>query len=222
MPDAGRVQSSDTASTAPTDSNATRRETPAAAASASENETAATASATETAETAPASEIPPELPGAVRGELASAGFAVLLLVLMFAVEWFGVDRLPGRANGIQRETAENAWQALPLLRWLMLATVFVAIGAVILHATQHGHGARNDTGLLVMVFGTVTALLLIYRVLIDLPGTNEIVDQKLGAILGVACAIGIALGGHRSMIEERALARRYPSRRSRVGLAHRV
>jgi hypothetical protein len=138
----------------------------------------------------------------------SAGCAIALLVLMFATEWFGVDQLPGQASGLQRETAENAWAGLGVVRWVMLAAILVAIGSVILHATQQTHGARNDTGALTAALGGLTALLLIYRVLINLPGPDEVVDQKLGAILGLLCAVGIALGGCRSMVVERLEAER--------------
>jgi O-antigen/teichoic acid export membrane protein len=137
------------------------------------------------------------------GELVSGVFALALLILMFAAEWFGINRLPGEASGVQRSTAENAWHALPVLRWLMLVTAIVAIGAVLLNASQQMHGARNDTGALVTVLGGLTAVLLAYRVLIDLPDAKQVVDQKVGAVLGMLCAFGIALGGYRTRSEER-------------------
>src|SRR5690242_20126869 len=102
------------------------------------------------------------------GELVSAGCALTLLLLMFLVKWFGVNQLPGRANGVERETAENAWHGLTLLRWLMLLTIVVTLGSLILHATQQSHGAENDTGALITALGALTAVLIIYRVLIDL------------------------------------------------------
>ena len=92
---------------------------------------------------------------------------------MFLAKWFGVDELPGHASGVQRSTAENAWQGLTVLRWLMLLTIIISIGSLILHATQRSHGSTNDTGGLVAALGTVTALLLIYRVLINLPSPNR-------------------------------------------------
>jgi multisubunit Na+/H+ antiporter MnhB subunit len=133
----------------------------------------------------------------------SAGCAIALLVLMFATEWFGVDQLPGKASGLQRETAENAWAGLSVVRWVMLTAIIVALGSVMLHATQQTHGARTDTGGLTAGVGGLAALLLVYRVLINLPGPDEVVDQKLGAVLGLLCAVGIALGGCRSIIDER-------------------
>jgi hypothetical protein len=168
----------------------------------------------------PAAEQPAPRRRADTGERLSAGCALALLALMFLTEWFGIDELPGRTSGVERSTAENAWQGLTVLRWLMLLTIIVAVGSLILHATQRSHGTRNDTGGLVAALGTVTALLLIYRVLIDLPSPPDVVDQKLGAILGLLAAIGIAIGGHASMREQRARSRvEHRSRPQKSGVA---
>jgi hypothetical protein len=58
----------------------------------------------------------------------------------------------------------------------------------------------------------VTAALLAWRVLIDLPRPDQIIDQKLGAVVGVLAAIGIALGGYERLREERRRARRLEQR----------
>jgi hypothetical protein len=154
------------------------------------------------------------------GELISAGSALVLLALMFGVKWFGIDRLPGHASGVARETSVNAWQAMSIVRWLMLLTIFVAIGSALLHASQRSHGTTTDTGAAVTILGALTALLLIYRVLIDLPSSSQIVDQKVGAVLGILSALGIALGGHTSMRHERFGSRAgQRSRPERTGVA---
>ena len=171
---------------------------------------------------APAADTPAPARRAPPGELVSGASALLLLLLMFAAEWFGVNRLPGQASGVQRSTAENAWQGLPVLRWLMLATIVVSVGSVILHASQQTHGARNNSGGLIVLLGGTTAALLVYRVLIDLPDAKQVVDQKLGAILGMLSATAIALGGYRTLHEERAAAGREPRtirRKTRVARA---
>jgi hypothetical protein len=123
--------------------------------------------------------------------------------MMFAFEWYGVVGLAGRRrSGIT--TAENAWSVLTYVRWLMLLTIAMALASVILHATQKSHGARTDTSLVVAPLGILTAALLVYRVLIVLPDPSSVVDVKIGAVLGMACAIGIALGGFESIREQRA------------------
>ncbi len=104
------------------------------------------------------------------------------------MKWFGVDGIPGRTRSLA--WAENAWQAMTLVRWAMAITIVLALAAPVLHVTQRAHGAKTSTSLVVLGLASLTSLLLIYRVLIDLPSSSQVVDQKLGAFVGVACALG--------------------------------
>ncbi len=158
---------------------------------------------------------------AQRGELASAAGALALLVLMFAFEWYGVDGIPGRS---QISTAENAWHGLTVTRWLMLLTIVVTLGSLVVHATQRDHGTVTDTSGLIVILGTLTAGVLIYRVLIDTPSPGTIVDQKLGAYLGVLSAIVIALGGFDMRATGAQVTVKSPSsgRRRRLALRQRA
>jgi hypothetical protein len=144
-----------------------------------------------------------------KGALVTATSAIALAIVMFATKWYGVDEIPGRvATRGQVVHTENAWHGLTIVRWLMLATIAIALGSVLLHGSQRTHGSKTNTGALVAVLGAITAAVVIYRVLIDLPLPNSVVDQKLGAFIGVLSAIGIAVGGYESMLEERARSRR--------------
>lgn len=140
-----------------------------------------------------------------RGELLSVASAVALAIVMFVLEWYGVDGEPGRFTSRQLASARDAWHGLTLLRWLMLFTIVVVLGAAIVHLRQRTHGAKTSTGLLITMLGTATFGTLVYRVLIDLPAPARVVDQKLGALLGIAFAFGIALGGWQSALAEREL-----------------
>jgi hypothetical protein len=135
-----------------------------------------------------------------RGEWLSAVSAILLLVSMFALEWYGVEGIPGRTPKLS--FAVDAWNGLPVGRWVMLMTIAGTIGSALLHVGQRSHGAKTETGPVVATLGWLTAALLIYRVLVSLPAPSEIVDQKIGAIVGLACALGIALGGSEALREE--------------------
>jgi hypothetical protein len=154
------------------------------------------------------------------GELISAASALILVALTFLLEWYGLAGNPGpTAARAEVSTAENAWQALTLTRWLLLLTILVAIGSVFLHASQRSHGAKTDTGFVITALGSVTAAVLVYRVLIVLPDSGKIIDQKIGAYLGLLAAIGVAYGGFESMREERSRGRRIEHksrRRNRV------
>jgi hypothetical protein len=148
------------------------------------------------------------------GELISATCALLLAPIMFALEWYGVVGAPQtRRSGITID--ENAWHTLVYTRWVMLIAIVVALGSVFLHASQRSHGVKTDTSVLVTVVGTVTAALLIYRVLIELPNPSSVVDLKIGAFLGLIAGIGIAIGGIESIREQRA-RRETPARAPRA------
>jgi hypothetical protein len=135
-----------------------------------------------------------------RGEGLSAVSALLLLVSMFALKWYGVDGIPGRTPRLSYSV--DAWDGLSVGRWVILVTIVVTIGSALLHVSQRGHGVKTDTGPVVATFGWLTAGLLIYRVLINLPAPSQIVDQKIGAVVGLACALGMALGGSEALRAE--------------------
>jgi hypothetical protein len=142
------------------------------------------------------------------GALVSATSALALLVIMFATEWYGVAGVPDpSAVRPAISTAENAWHGLTVTRWVLLATIVASIGAVVLHASQREHGNKTDTSLIVAALGALSAGLLIWRVLIVLPSGQRVIDQKLGAFLGLLCALGIAWGGYEAIREQRARVR---------------
>jgi hypothetical protein len=163
------------------------------------------------------------------GALVSATSALALLVIMFAMEWYGVAGVPDpSAVRPAVSTAENGWHGLTVTRWILLATIVASIGAVVLHASQRAHGNKTDTSIIVAALGALSSVLLIYRVLIVLPTATRVIDQKLGAFLGLLCALGIAWGGYEAIREQRARVRaagsggsrrrrpRLPTRRSAV------
>jgi hypothetical protein len=159
------------------------------------------------------------------GALVSATSALALLVIMFATEWYGVAGVPDpSAVRPAVSTAENAWHGLTVTRWVLLATIVASVGAVVLHASQRQHGNKTDTSLAVAALGGLSAVLLVYRVLIVLPAPTRVIDQKLGAFLGLLCALGIAWGGYEAIREQRARGRAAgaaPSRRRRPHLPQR-
>ncbi|HEY1713449.1 MAG TPA: hypothetical protein VGG07_11140 [Solirubrobacteraceae bacterium] len=159
------------------------------------------------------------------GALVSATSALALLVIMFATEWYGVAGVPDpSAVRPAVSTAENAWHGLTVTRWVLLATIVASVGAVVLHASQRQHGNKTDTSLAVAALGGLSAVLLVYRVLIVLPAPTRVIDQKLGAFLGLLCALGIAWGGYEAIREQRARGRAAgaaPSRRRRPRLPQR-
>jgi hypothetical protein len=145
-----------------------------------------------------------------RGEAAAALCALGLLASMFAFAWYGVDLRPGAVRS--SVTAVDAWHGLTIVRWLMLATIFLALASLILDIAQRRHGARTNTSLPLAALATVTSALLVYRVLIEMPNPPAIVDQKLGALIGLVFALALTLFSWDAVRDSRRLATRVTHR----------
>jgi hypothetical protein len=153
------------------------------------------------------------------GELLSAVSALLLLVSLFTVKWYGVAGVPDPSYARPAvSSAVDGWNALTGTRWVLLVTIVVAVGSVVLHISQLQHGVQTDTSRVVTGLGALSVVLLVYRVLIALPSPEKVVDQKLGAFIGLACALGVLWGGWESVTDQRARGGRpqRPSRRPRL------
>jgi len=127
---------------------------------------------------------------------------VVLLVVMFAFAWYGVAGIPGRSS--QVVSTEDAWNGLSVIRWLMMLTILSAVTSVAIHVRPASRPAVAAARLTVLTLGTLTFVAVAWRVLISLPTPDRVVDQKLGAFLGVIGALAIAVGGYESVREQRA------------------
>ncbi len=127
-----------------------------------------------------------------RGELIAASSALALLAVMFLLKWYGADGV----------AAVNAWHALSILRWVMLATILLAFALAYLQVSRRSPAWPVTFSVLVTTAAVLLVLMLIYRVLINEPGPDDVVGQKAGAYLGLLCAVGIVYGGYLSMRAE--------------------
>jgi hypothetical protein len=143
--------------------------------------------------------VPPAAPRALhplQAELIAVAGGALLFVSLAFLKWFGTGAVVGRfASRAGAAGAESGWHELTVLRWLVLATVALALVPLFMRLWQRWMGPPRRIHAVVAFFGSATALLLVYRVLIDLPDPNRVVDQKAGAILALVGAVGVAVGG---------------------------
>ncbi|MBV8710405.1 MAG: hypothetical protein JOY56_01410 [Solirubrobacterales bacterium] len=117
-----------------------------------------------------------------RGEVLAGAGAVLLVVFLLAGPWAG---------------SRSGWELLVSLRWLLALTIAAAFGLVLAQASRRAPAVPVTMSLLVTVLGAISALALIYRVLINPPA-----HQHAAAYLGLLSAIGLAYGGYLSMRKE--------------------
>jgi hypothetical protein len=137
------------------------------------------------------------------GEWIAAGSAVLLLVLMVFVPWYGVSNASApKSAALSRSTSYTGWSALTHLRWLMVVTIVAALALAFLQASRRAPAWPAAMSPIVTLLGLITSLALLYRVVISVPGADDLLEQKAGSFLGLACALGILYGGYASMRQE--------------------
>jgi hypothetical protein len=143
-----------------------------------------------------------------RGELIAGGGAVVLLASLFGLSWYGVKSpFAPTAATLGRTTSFTGWDGLSHLRWLVLLTAVLALALVWLQAANRAPALPAAVSVILTVIALIDALALIWRVLIDVPGANSLVDRKAGAFIGLVAAIAIVYGGYRSLREEGLPAR---------------
>jgi hypothetical protein len=129
-----------------------------------------------------------------RGELLAGAGAVLLLGFLLAGTWYG-----------QGAGARTGWETLPVLRWLLVVTIAAAFALVLAQITRQAPAVPVTLSLIVAVLGVISAVALIYRVLINPPA-----HQQAAAYLGLISALVLAYGGYRSMRQEGIASRDAP------------
>ncbi len=105
-------------------------------------------------------------------------------------------------------TSVDGWHGLSNAHWLLLVTILVAWALVFFQATRRAPAIPVTLSLLAAVLGGLTALWLIYRVLINPPGSG----RELGAFVGLLASLAITYGGYASLRDGGNRARRRSER----------
>jgi hypothetical protein len=109
-------------------------------------------------------------------EWLAAASSVALIVFLFALNWY---------NG---SPPRDGWQALPTLRWLLLASAALVIVTVLAQALARGPALSAALDVVSLVVTAITLLLLIIR----LATTGASLCP--GAFLGVAASLAMVAG----------------------------
>jgi hypothetical protein len=144
-------------------------------------------------------------------EIVAGVAAVVLLASMFLLPWYGYKgELAPLAAKLGVSTSHDAWNSLSTTRWLMLLTILAALALVYLQGTRPSPGLPVTFSLFVTLLAGLTSLVLIYRVLINVPGPNDVVTRDVGGFVGLLASIVIACAGWRSLREEGIAAQDAP------------
>ena len=128
------------------------------------------------------------------GEILAAVAALVLLIDLFAVSWY--------TGGAAMTVSVTGWEALTVLRWLILVTGGAALALAWFQATRPAPALPVSLSTVATVLGTITTLALIWRVLLDAPAGAGGVSAAVGAYVGLVAALALAIGALRSLREE--------------------
>jgi hypothetical protein len=123
------------------------------------------------------------------GELLAGASAAALAVVMFE-GWF---------------SGASAWETMAIARVVLVVLVLCAVALLVLTVSRTVAMATSAATITIAV-GVIALLLVIYRVVINEPGTNAVVSVDLGAYLGLLLVVGVIAGAFLALKDERTHA----------------
>lgn len=146
------------------------------------------------------------------GEWIAGVGAVVLLASMFLLKWYGLNAtLAPTARQLGLATSVDVWNALSTIRWLLLVTVASALTLVYFQATRPAPALPVTFSAIATILGLLSTLALIYRVLINPPGSGNQITTRGGAYVGLLGGLILTWGAMRSLRQEGIAARDAPA-----------
>lgn len=138
-----------------------------------------------------------------RGEWIAGVGGVLLLVSLFAFDWYGFDAVFTRGlAALPLSGGASGWDAHTILRWFMLLTVAAGVALWVLTAVERTDAIPLSAAVIAVVVALITTFCLAWRVLVNEPGPNEVIDVKFGAYLGLLSSAAVLVGAWLSLRDE--------------------
>lgn len=140
-----------------------------------------------------------------RDEAIAAGSAVTLFVLLF-FPWYDQTNAESKLS-LPDASEATAWEALEVVAPLLALACALILAAVAVRVLRPGWRPAISPGATIAVLGGLATLLVLLRIGAPpdpdgLVGVEYEATPSLAAFLGLAAALGIAVGGYRSMRAE--------------------
>jgi hypothetical protein len=136
------------------------------------------------------------------GEKIAGVAGVLLLIIMFAFDWFTIDVGGGFAD---ISVGGNAWDTMEFIRFIIFLAALSGIALAAIAASQSSVDLPVAMSAITAGLGILTVVLILFRI-ISPPdgGAGDLVDvgRGIGVFLGLIAAAGVAYGGWAAMQEE--------------------
>jgi hypothetical protein len=134
-----------------------------------------------------------------RGELIAGVSGIVLLASLLLVPWYGSS---AAASALGGSSSASGWSTLSVLRWLILIDALTAVALALSQAARRAPAIPVSLSVISTALGALTVLAMIYRVLIHLPGPDNLIDQRFGAVVGLLAAIALLCGAFTSLRQE--------------------
>jgi hypothetical protein len=136
-----------------------------------------------------------------RWELVGVAASVVLVASLVALPWFSLAHTATRRAGDGFLCGAGHYQctgfaAFPLLRWVLI--VAACSSPILTYILARGRAMRWPPGEMTMIVGTLSAMLIAYNGIVDKPGAGIAeagIGLDYGYVVGLACAIAIAIAG---------------------------
>jgi hypothetical protein len=134
-----------------------------------------------------------------RGELIAGVSGIVLLASVVLLPWYGTS---GTAAALGGSSTASGWSSLSILRWLILLDSLTALALAFSQAALRPPALPVTLSVVATALGVPTAIAVIYRVLINLPGPDNLIGQRLGAFVGLLAAVALVYGAFTSLRRE--------------------
>ena len=143
------------------------------------------------------------------GELVAAIGGVVLLIAMFALDWYEISGFGGLVeqfgDAVGVDTGIKAWDGQgftgTIANLVILAAAVAAITLAILTATSRTPALPVAASAITAGLGIGAVVMVLARMVFQ-PGPNEVVDLRFGILLALIGSAIVAFGGWRAMQEE--------------------
>jgi hypothetical protein len=146
-----------------------------------------------------------------RADQIIAGGAIAFIIFLFLFKWYG-GSASSSFGGVSLSNSLNGWDTFTNSRWIWLLTIIVALGAVVLVATQRKLELPIQPGVIVAGLGALSTALILYRIIHHPSGGvsgsiggvhySSSYGIKIGIWLGLIAAAVITYGGYLTMQAE--------------------
>jgi hypothetical protein len=143
-----------------------------------------------------------------RSDQIMGGGAIAFFIFLFFFKWYGVSSSGAGIAGVNLNVTRSGWDTFTNSRWIWLITIIVALGAVLVTATQAKIELPVKPGVIVAALGALSTALILYRIIhhptasASFGNFHASVGIKIGIWLGLIAAAVTTYGGYLAMHEE--------------------